>query len=92
MAAVTTVVVEEYSVNKMTGHITVSVHCHTVDGNASWDGPSKTYSTDIQMFRDKFQADIAVFENWVAREHSSITGPPTGLVEALAVRKGRVIG
>jgi hypothetical protein len=92
MAAVTTVVVEEYNVNPMTGFITVSVHCHTVDGSASWDGPSKQYGLDVQQFRDRFAGDIDALEAWVANEHRSITGPPTGLVNALRVRKGKVIG
>ena len=92
MAAETTVVVEEYKVHPHTGHITVSVHCHTVDGTASWDGPTKHYSVDAHMFRDRFQSDIEAFEGWVANEHRSITGHPEGLVEALQTRKGTVIG
>jgi hypothetical protein len=91
MAAVTTVVIDDYRVDQRTGFIEVEVHCHTVDGNASWNGPSKQYGIDLQAFRDKFQGDIAAFEAWVSREHRSITGPPTGLTEALAKRKGKVL-
>jgi hypothetical protein len=89
--ATTTVIVDDYHVNQKTGHVTATVHCHTVSGNASWDGPKKQYGCDIQRFRDQFAGDIDAFENWVAREHKSITGPPVGLVEALMKRKGRVI-
>jgi hypothetical protein len=92
MMAETTVVIEQYKVNPHTGHITVSVHCHTVDGNSRWNGPTKVYGTDLQMFRDKFQGSVEAFETWVANEHKSITGPPTGLVETLQTRKGKVIG
>ena|ERR1700721_387204 len=90
--AVTTVVIDDYRVDKLTGRIEVDVHCHTVSGKASWDGPKKTYSADLQMFRDQFAGDIEAFELYVAREHKSITGPPTGLVAALGKRKGKVIG
>ena len=87
MAVESTVVIEDYSVDPKSGRVTVTVHTHTVDGNASWDGPSRDYSVDVQMFRDRFAGDISQFENWVANEHRSITGPPTGLANALSRRK-----
>lgn len=90
--ATTQVVVNHYRVDENTGRITVSVKCCTRHGSASWDGPTKEYSVDIQMFRDRFSGDIDAYENWVAAEHKSMTGPPTGLVEALHARKGKVIG
>lgn len=90
--ATTQVVVNDYRVDPKTGFVTVSVKCQTTAGSASWDGPTKDYGIDIQMFRDRFQGDIEAYEAWVAAEHKSITGPPTGLVDALTIRKGRVIG
>jgi hypothetical protein len=90
--ATTTTVIDDYRVDRMTGRIEVDVHCHTVAGKASWDGPKKTYGCDLQQFRDQFAGDIDAYEAWVAREHGSITGPPTGLVEALGKRKGKIIG
>lgn len=90
--ATTTVVVNDYRVDPLTGRIEVSVKCCTKHGSASWDGPTKQYSIDIQMFRDRFGGDIEAYETWVAAEHKSMTGPPVGLVEALNVRKGKVIG
>lgn len=93
MAVATTVVIDDYDVNPMTGYVTVTVHTHTVDAErrSSWDGPSKKYGIDLQAFRDRFKGDIEAYETWVANEHKSITGPPTGLVDALTKRKGRVI-
>lgn len=91
-AATTQVVVNHYHVDENTGRITVSVKCCTKHGSASWDGPSKQYSVDIQMFRDRFNGDIAAYEAYVAAEHRSISGPPIGLVDALKIRKGRIIG
>lgn len=92
LGAVTTVVVDDYHVHPHTGHITVTVHCHTVAGKSSWDGPNKRYGCDLQRFRDQFAGNVEAFEAYVANEHRSIAGPPPGLSEALMKRKGQQIG
>lgn len=92
MAAETQIIIEDYQQNPKTGHITVYVKSHTVDGNNSWDGPVMTYGVDAIAFKNRFGGDIAQFESWVVAEHKSITGADATLTAALEARKGKVIG
>jgi hypothetical protein len=90
--ATSQVIVDDYHVHPQSGHITITVTTHTKTANSKWKGETKQYGCDIQTLRDRFAGDIQQFENWVAAEHKSMTGPPPGLAEAVMVRKGRVIG
>ena len=90
--AETKVIIDDYRVHPHTGHIEVDVHCHTVEGSASWDGPAKTYGFDRHIFHHQFNNDIEQLETYVAKQHRVMMGPPPGLVDALVKRKGKVIG
>jgi hypothetical protein len=91
MAAKSSVVIHDYKVDANTGRIELHLKSHTVDGNASWDGPVKQYSIDPQGLRDRFNGDIETFEAWAAGQHESIVGVAPGLAETLEARKGKVI-
>jgi hypothetical protein len=91
MAAKTNVMIHDYKVDANTGRIELHLKSKTVDGNATWEGPVKQYSVDPQMFRDRFNGDIAQFEAWASAEHKAVVGVPPGLTDALLKRKGSVI-
>ena len=90
--AETSIMIVDYAQDGRTGHISVRVKSHTVDGNASWDGPERIYGVDALAFRGMFKGDIEQFENWVCAEHRQNMGADLVLTDALLKRKGKVIG
>jgi hypothetical protein len=82
----------DYDQSPKTGHISVRVKSHTVDGKSSWDGPERVYGVDALAFRGRFKSDIAQFEAWVCAEHRANVGADQVLTAALLARKGRIIG
>jgi hypothetical protein len=88
----TQVILVRYGQDARTGHISVVVKSHTVDGKNSWDGPERTYGTDAASFQKRFNSDPEQFEAWVAGEHKQYMGANDALMEHLASRKGKVIG
>ena len=90
--AKTEIIIVDYSQDARTGHISVRVKSHTVDGNASWDGPERIYGMDALAFRGRFKGDIEQFEAWVVSEHRQNLGADLVLTDALLKRKGKVIG
>lgn len=88
----TEIILVKYGADGRTGHISVTVKSHTVDGNNSWDGPERTYGTDAASFKNRFNSDPEQFEAWVAGEHKQYIGAHEALMAALEARKGKCIG
>lgn len=88
----TQIIITDYDHDQKTGHISVRVKSRTKDGNATWDGPERTYGCDAVMFRSRFNSDIAQFEAWVVHQHKANEGAHKELTQALLARKGKVIG
>lgn len=86
------IIIHDYHVDQNTGHVSVFVKTHTVEGSASWDGPTRRYGIDAVAFRDRFEGNVQQFENWVASEHRAYEGAHVDLVDHLLQRKGKAIG
>lgn len=92
MAAKTEIVIHDASVHPSTGHVTYVLKARTTDGKASWEGPKASYGVDAHTLRDRFNGDLAQFEQWAASEHKSLIGANPELVDAVGKKKGAVIG
>ena len=90
--AETQIIITECHQNPKTGHITITVKSHTVDGNSEWDGPEVDYGVDVLAFRSRFNSDLAQFEQYIANQHKVYIGANPALEQALQERKGKAIG
>lgn len=88
----TEIIIDGYAQNETTGHVSVSVHSRTLDGNSSWDGPTHVYGVDALAFAHRFNSDPEQFEAWIVGQHQNKMGANDALIGVLEARKGKVIG
>lgn len=88
----TQIIVRDYHVDRLTGHVTVRVQSHTEDGDVKWDGPMREYGVSAAALIDRFNGDISQYEAYVAQEHKVFMGVHDDMIGKLLQRKGAVIG
>ncbi len=86
------IVVDDFRVDQVTGHVTIRVHSVTTQGSETWNGPVRGYGFDAAMFKNRFSNDIDQVKSWIVSSHLGYHGAQQSLVRELGKLAGTVIG